>query len=97
MSKTPKIPNASKKQNKWRELENAEVIRVGEKIGGGFIVLVRNRKTGRLTSPLHPFEHPALVGAVDEAIRLAAKSPRNTYAVLQVLATKSALVPGEQK
>jgi hypothetical protein len=57
--------------------------RKGEKIGGGFFVFRRGKKTGRVgvTSSL-PYEHPSLSSAVAEAERLSQANPGEIYQIL---------------
>jgi endonuclease YncB( thermonuclease family) len=57
-------------------------LRPGEKIGGGFFVFRRGKRTGRVgISSTLPFEHPDLLSATREARRLAAATPGETFEV----------------
>jgi hypothetical protein len=54
---------------------------LGEKIGGGFFVFRRNKESGRIQPGNLPFEHPTAAAALEEAKRLAAKHPGETFQV----------------
>ena len=57
--------------------------RKGEKIGGGWFVFRRGKKTGRIGTRQNtmPFEHPTEESAFIEAKRLAALHPGEKYSV----------------
>lgn len=65
-------------------------MRPGEKVGGGFFVARRGRRTGRV-SPMAlfgagtPYEHPSFESAMDEASRLAHQHPGYRFQVLGVV------------
>lgn len=56
--------------------------RTGEKIGGGYIVMRRGKKTGRVSvmSTL-PFEHPDFASAYAEVQRLMKENPKEKYEI----------------
>jgi hypothetical protein len=58
--------------------------RRGEKVGGGFFVFRRGKKTGRvgIKTPL-PFEHPDYDSAYKEATRMAKKHKGELFEVFQ--------------
>lgn len=55
----------------------------GEKIGGGFIIFRRHRKSGRVALPqiALPFEHASFEAAEKEMKRLAAKHEGNEFCI----------------
>lgn len=55
--------------------------RPGEQIGGGYIVLRRGKRTGRIRPSFWAFEHPTSDAAVAEMIRLAIKHPGEHFEV----------------
>ncbi|GHC61300.1 hypothetical protein [Limoniibacter endophyticus] len=58
--------------------------RKGEKIGGGFFVFRRGKKTGRISAGNSlPYEHPSLASAAAEAARLAKMNPGETFEVFE--------------
>lgn len=59
-------------------------IRPGEKIGGGFFVFRRGKKTGRVgvRPATTPFEHPDFYAAKAEANRLAKKHRGERFVVV---------------
>lgn len=65
---------------------NSETIsegRLGEEIGGGYIIARRESTNGRIKiSATLPFEHPSMEAAQTEAQRLSEKYPGQTYIVL---------------
>lgn len=76
--------------NAWAAKREAH----GEKVGGGFIVMRRSNKNGRLkqnnrqrndgsTYAVDPFEHATYEAAVAEARRLAEKYPHATFSVFE--------------
>lgn len=57
--------------------------RLNEVIGGGFIVMRRGKKTGRVSiNTTLPFEHGSFDAAQDEADRLAENNPGETFVVM---------------
>ena len=68
-----------------------ERVKFGEKVGGGYFVFRRGKKTGRIaTGNTLPLEHPSLESAQKEAVRLAGLNEGETFAVLyQVFDTAS--------
>jgi len=72
--------------------------REGEKIGGGFFVFRRGKRTGRIAWRNNPpaFEHPTRAAAEAEAMRLSLKYPGETFAVFQQVIAL-AFDPGEQE
>ena len=63
----------------------AERTSSGEKIGGGFFVYRRGKKTGRIGVRLStvPFEHPNLESAQIEVRRLSELSPGEKFVIFQ--------------
>lgn len=58
--------------------------RKGETIGGGFIIFRRGKKTGRVSvGSTLPFEHGTFEEAFEEATRLAALFPEESFCVFQ--------------
>lgn len=59
--------------------------KLGEKIGGGYIVLRRNAHTGRFNPNPHKpaFEFPSEEAARGQADKLAKKYPGATFSILQ--------------
>jgi len=57
--------------------------RKGEEIGGGYFVMRRGKKTGRVgvSANTLPFEHPSLASALTEAKRLSEVNKGETYEV----------------
>lgn len=60
--------------------------RPGELIGGGFIVIRRGNRTGRLRVPEWPFEHPTLEAAMAECDRLSEAHPGEVFEVYRRVA-----------
>lgn len=54
----------------------------GEKIGGGFFVHRRGRRSNRIHAAPLPFEHATLMKAINECERLAALNPGAHYVVV---------------
>lgn len=56
-----------------------------EKIGGGFVVMRRGKRTGRISvrPGKPPFEHPSRDSAEIEAMRLAEANPGETYVIME--------------
>lgn len=53
-----------------------------EKIGGGYFVFRRGKKTGRISvGSTLPFEHPIYKAAAEEAERLSAKNSGETFQI----------------
>lgn len=60
--------------------------RRGEKIGGGYFVFRRGKKTGRISAGGSlPFEHPSYAAARQEAERLAKANPGERFVVVREL------------
>ena len=58
--------------------------RIGETIGGGFIIFRRGKRTGRVSvGSTLPFEHGTFEEAFEEATRLSALFPEETFCVFQ--------------
>lgn len=57
--------------------------RPGELIGGGFLVLRRGKRSGRVRPSFMAFEHASWAAAVIEADRLAAAHPGERFQVFQ--------------
>jgi len=58
--------------------------RNGEKVGGGFFVFRRGKKTNRISAKnTLPFEHPTFEAAKTEAERLTSLHQRERFAVFQ--------------
>jgi hypothetical protein len=59
--------------------------RKNEKIGGGYLVFRRGKKTGRVGVRYNtlPFEHPSYHAAAQEAERLAKENPGETFRVFK--------------
>jgi len=64
-------------------LKDARIERAGEKIGGGFFVFRRGKKSGRVRAPEWPFEHPTLEAAETERNRLCDKFPGEWFVVFR--------------
>lgn len=62
----------------------------GEKIGGGFLVFRRGRKSNRVKPSWCPFEHPSAEAAKVQADKLAKENPESSFVVLQVIDTSKA-------
>jgi hypothetical protein len=62
--------------------------RPNEKIGGGYFVFRRGKKTGRISvrTSVLPFEHPTFAAAMEEAHRLAEKHVGETFEVFNRIA-----------
>ncbi len=77
--------------------KNPHLNRVGEIIGGGFFVVRRGRRTGRICLTMCPFEHPSMESAGREAERLARRFPDRQFDVLGVVASfrETADLPAE--
>lgn len=57
-------------------------LRPGEKIGGGYFVFRRGKRTGRIAiNTTLPFEHPTAGSAAREARHLAQANPGETFEV----------------
>lgn len=56
--------------------------RDGEKIGGGFLVFRRGKRSKRVRAAAFPFEHPSLMKAIAECERLAAAYPGERYVIV---------------
>lgn len=56
--------------------------RDGEKIGGGFFVFRRGKRTGRVACGALPFEHANMMAAIRECDRLAALHPGEKFVVV---------------
>lgn len=70
-------------------LSDARKEREGEKIGGGFFVFRRGRKSGRIRAPEWPFEHPTFEAAFAEMERLKEQYPTSKFAVMTPLVEDS--------
>ena len=59
--------------------------RSGEKIGAGFVIFRRHRKSKRIApNPNgYPFEHPDLDSATQEMLKLSAANPGKQYCIFQ--------------
>ncbi len=71
--------------------------RKGEKVGGGFFVFRRGKKTGRIGCKRDalPFEHPTLAAAEAEAVRLANLYKGETFVIIGDLGIE-AFTPKEE-
>ena len=57
--------------------------RKGEVIGGGYFVYRRGKRTGRISiASKLPFEHPSFEAALQEADRLHALEPKESFGVM---------------
>ncbi|MCA8886686.1 MAG: hypothetical protein KDA35_08675 [Hyphomonadaceae bacterium] len=54
----------------------------GERIGGGFFVFRRGKKSNRVHPGAFPFEHCTMMAAINECQRLARANPGETYIVV---------------
>jgi hypothetical protein len=72
--------------------------RAGEKVGGGWFVFRRGRRTGRIRPSNFPFEHPTQESAMLEARRLAYAHPGLRFCVIGQFADVSVeqVIPAEE-
>lgn len=66
--------------------------RKGEVIGGGFVVMRRERETGRVRPSLHPFEYDNQVDAEQQALKLAQMHPDYAFEIFRGVGVKFAAV-----
>ena len=73
-------------------------VREHEKIGGGFFVFRRGKKTGRIGVKRNAiaFEHPDEPSAFKEAQRLAGLNPGETFEVFQTTGVRVRDTPSPQ-
>lgn len=78
-----KFPTDFQEKEDWIPRDPAE--RPGEKIGGGFLIFRRGKKTGRVGARYNtlPFEHPDRISAEKEVARLMEKFPGEIFTIWQ--------------
>lgn len=64
--------------------------RLGEKIGGGWIIVSRHPPSSRIIFSKFPYEHESIEDATIQAKRLAEQNPGRIYLVMQAVASIAA-------